>query len=131
MSATNRMQRQIRKVMILEDEQDMLHIYKDFLSTKGLSVIVTSTTADEATDDYEKYRPDFVIIDYKLPGKKNGLQAAKEILMRDPSGRILMLTAFENVKDELKKDLFFDDKTIQVLLKPVKLARLADIINRD
>ena len=131
MSATDRMQRQIRKVMILEDEQDMLHIYKDFLSTKGLSVIVTSTTADEATDDYEKYRPDFVIIDYKLPGKKNGLQAAKEILMRDPSGRILMLTAFDNVKDELKKDLFFDDKTIQVLLKPVKLARLADIINRD
>jgi len=131
MSATDRMQQQIRKVMILEDEQDMLHIYKDFLSTKGLSVIVTSTTADEATDDYEKYRPDFVIIDYKLPGKKNGLQAAKEILMRDPSGRILMLTAFDNVKDELKKDLFFDDKTIQVLLKPVKLARLADIINRD
>jgi hypothetical protein len=31
-------------------------------------------------DDYEKYRPDFVIIDYKLPGKKNGLEAAKEIL---------------------------------------------------
>lgn len=131
MSATNRMQRQIRKVMILEDEQDILHIYKDFLSTKGLSVIVTSTTANEAMDDYEKYRPDFVIIDYKLPGKKNGLQAAKEILMRDPSGRILMLTAFDNVKDELKKDLFFDDKAIQVLLKPVKLARLADIINRD
>jgi hypothetical protein len=21
-------------------------------------------------DDYEKYKPDFVIIDYKLPGKK-------------------------------------------------------------
>lgn len=125
------MQRQIRKVMILEDEQDMLHIYKDFLSTKGLSVIVTSTTANEAMDDYEKYRPDFVIIDYKLPGKKNGLQAAKEILMRYPSGRILMLTAFDSVKDDLKKDLFFDDKTIQVLLKPVKLTRLADIIIRD
>jgi len=117
--------------MILEDEQDILHLYKDFLRTKGLSVIVTSTTANEAMDDYEKYRPDFVIIDYKLPGKKNGLQAAKEILMRHPSGRILMLTAFDSVKDDLKKDLFFDDKTIQVLLKPVKLARLADIIIRD
>ena len=117
--------------MILEDEQNILHFYKDFLRTKGLSVIVTSTTANEAMDDYEKYRPDFVIIDYKLPGKKNGLQAAKEILMRYPSGRILMLTAFDSVKDDLKKDLFFDDKTIQVLLKPVKLARLADIIIRD
>ena len=131
MAVPDRKQRQIRKVMILEDEQDILHLYKDFLRTKGLSVIVTSTTANEAMDDYEKYRPDFVIIDYKLPGKKNGLQAAKEILMRYPSGRILMLTAFDSVKDDLKKDLFFDDKTIQVLLKPVKLARLADIIIRD
>jgi DNA-binding response OmpR family regulator len=131
MAGTDKKPRQIRKVMILEDDQDILHLYKDFLRTKGLSVIVTSTTADEAMDDYEKYRPDFVIIDYKLPGKKNGLQAAKEILMRYPSGRILMLTAFDNVKDDLKKDLFFDDKTIQVLLKPVKLARLADIIIRD
>jgi len=51
--------------------------------------------------------------------------------MRYPSGRILMLTAFDGVKDDLKEDLFFDDKTIQVLLKPVKLARLAEIVVHD
>ncbi|MDP9289214.1 MAG: response regulator, partial [Thermoproteota archaeon] len=96
-----------------------------------LSTMSGSTTANEAMDDYEKYRPDFVIIDYKLPGKKNGLEAAKEILMSYPSGRILMLTAFHGVKDELKKDFFFDDKMIQILIKPVKLARLADIIIRN
>jgi DNA-binding response OmpR family regulator len=56
--------------MILEDEQNILHLYKDFLRTKGLSVIMTSTTANEAMDDNEKYRPEFVIFDYKLPGKK-------------------------------------------------------------
>ncbi|HET7147820.1 MAG TPA: response regulator [Candidatus Nitrosopolaris sp.] len=114
--------------MILEDEQDILHLYKDYLNSKGHSVIVTSTTANEAMDDYEKYRPDFVIIDYKLPGKKNGLEAAKEILMRYPSGRILILTAFQGAKDELEKDLFFADKMIQILIKPVKLAVLAHII---
>jgi DNA-binding response OmpR family regulator len=131
MAGTGRTERQIRKVMILEDEQDILHLYKDYLSAKGHSVIVTSTTANEAMDDYEKYRPDLVIIDYKLPGKKNGLEAAKEILMSHPSGKILMLTAFHGVKDELKKDVFFDDKMIQILIKPVKLARLADIIIRN
>jgi DNA-binding response OmpR family regulator len=131
MTGTGRQERQIRKVMILEDEQDILHLYKDYLSAKGHSVIVTSTTANEAMDDYEKYRPDLVIIDYKLPGKKNGLEAAKEILMSHPSGKILMLTAFHGVKDELKKDVFFDDKMIQILIKPVKLARLADIIIRN
>lgn len=128
MAGTGRQERQIRKVMILEDEQDILHLYKDYLSAKGHSVIVTSTTANEALDDYEKYRPDLVIIDYKLSGKKNGLEAAKEILMSYPSGKILMLTAFHGVKDELEKDSFFADKMIQILIKPVKLARLADII---
>ena len=42
-----------------------------------------------------------------------------------------MLTAFDDVKDDLKEDLFLDDKTIQVLLKPVKLARLAEIVVHD
>ena len=70
MAVTDRKQRQIRKIVILEDDQDILDLHKDFLSTKGLSVIVTSTTANEAMDDYEKYRPDFVIIDYTLLEKK-------------------------------------------------------------
>jgi hypothetical protein len=42
-----------------------------------------------------------------------------------------MLTAFDHIKDDLKKDLFFEDKTIQVLLKPVKHAGLADIAFHD
>jgi DNA-binding response OmpR family regulator len=78
MAGTDRKQGQIRKVMILEDDQDILHLYKDFLRTKGLSVIVTSTTANEAMDDYEKYRPDYVIIDYKLLGKKMGYRLQKK-----------------------------------------------------
>ena len=64
--------------MILEDDQDILHLHKDFLSTKGLSVIVTSTTANEAMEDYEKYRPDFVIIDYTLLEKKMGYRLQKK-----------------------------------------------------
>ena len=67
----SRQQRQIRKVMIVEDEQDILLLYKDYLKSKGHFVIVSSTTADEVLADYEKYAPDIVIIDYKLPGKKN------------------------------------------------------------
>ena len=78
MAVTDRKQRQIRKVMILEDDQDIFHLHKDFLSTKGLSVIVTPTTANEAMDDYEKYRPDFVTIHYNLPGKEMGYRLQKK-----------------------------------------------------
>jgi DNA-binding NarL/FixJ family response regulator len=91
-------------------------------------VIVSSTTADEVLVDYEKYAPDIVIIDYKLPGKKNGIQAAKEILIKYPSARVLIITAYESVKDELKKDEFFKAKKAEVLIKPIRLAHLADTI---
>lgn len=124
----DRQQRQIRKVMIVEDEDDILLLYKDYLKTKGYSVIASSTTADEALVDFEKYKPDLIIIDYKLPGIKNGLQAAKEILTKFSSTRILIITAHEDIKNELNNDDFFRNKRIEIIIKPVRLARLAYII---
>ncbi|HEX6029233.1 MAG TPA: response regulator, partial [Nitrososphaeraceae archaeon] len=95
---------------------------------KGYSVIASSTTADEAFIDFEKYKPDLIIIDYKLPGIKNGLQAAKEILTKFPSARILVITAHENIKNELNNDDFFRNKRIEIIIKPLRLARLDYII---
>jgi DNA-binding response OmpR family regulator len=124
----SRQQKQIHRVMIVEDELDILLLYKDFLRSKGYFVTVSSTFADEILTDYEKYMPDIVIIDYKLPGRKNGLQATREILDKYSFTPILLVTAFESVKEELSKDEFFSDKKIQILIKPVKLARLAETI---
>jgi DNA-binding response OmpR family regulator len=114
--------------MIVEDELDILHLYKDFLRRRGFSVIACSIIADEVLIDYERYMPDLVIVDYKLPGKKNGLQAVREILGEHALAPILLITAFESVKKEVSEDEFFRDKRIQILIKPVKLSRLADII---
>jgi DNA-binding NarL/FixJ family response regulator len=124
----DRQQRQIRKVMIVEDEHDILVLYKDYLKTKGHSIIASSTTADDALMDFEKYRPDLVIIDYKLPGLKNGLQAAREIFAKFPSARILIITGYENIKEQLNNDEFFRNKKVGIIIKPIRLARLADMI---
>jgi DNA-binding NarL/FixJ family response regulator len=124
----DRQQRQIRKVMIVEDENDILVLYKDYLKTKGHSIIASSTTADDALMDFEKYRPDLVIIDYKLPGLKNGLQAAREIFAKFPSAKILIITAYENIKEQLNNDEFFRNKKVGIIIKPIRLARLADMI---
>lgn len=49
--------------MIVEDELDIMHLYKDF-SRKGFAVIVCSIIADEVLTDYEKYLPELVVIEY-------------------------------------------------------------------
>jgi DNA-binding response OmpR family regulator len=114
--------------MIVEDEHDILTLYKDYLKNRGHHVIASSTTADEALIDFEKYKPDLVIIDYKLPGMKNGLQAAREILSKFSSAKILIITGHENIKQELHNDDFFRDKNVSIIIKPVRLSKLANII---
>lgn len=121
-------QDRIQTIMIIEDEEDVLVVYRDFLERRGYKIEVSAPTANEILNDYESYKPDLVILDYRLPGSMNGLQAAEKILNKYPSARILIVTAFEDVKRELEENKFFDGKRIAVLIKPVQLAYLTRFI---
>lgn len=117
-------------IMIIEDEQDILLLYKDYLLSRGHNVVATSTTANEIMSDYDRIRPDVAIIDYKLPADKNGIEAAIQIIEKYPSAAILIVTAYETVTKEIAKISLFDNKRVEVLIKPLRLAQLeSSIIN--
>jgi DNA-binding response OmpR family regulator len=117
-------------IMIIEDEQDILLLYKDYLSSRGYNVVATSTTANEIMSDYDRIRPDVAVIDYKLPADKNGLDAAIQIIEKYPSAAILIVTAYETVTKEIAKISLFDNKRVEVLIKPLRLAQLeSSIVN--
>ncbi|MDP9305201.1 MAG: response regulator [Thermoproteota archaeon] len=115
-------------IMIIEDEQDILLLYKDYLLSRGHNVMATSTTANEILSDYDRIRPDVAIIDYKLPNDNNGLDAALQILNKYPSAAILIVTAYETVTKEITKMPFLDNKRVEVLIKPMRLAQLENSI---
>jgi DNA-binding NtrC family response regulator len=121
-------------IMIIEDEQDILLLYKDYLLSKGHNVVATSTTANEIMSDYDRIRPDVAIIDYKLPADKNGIDAAIQIIEKYPSAAILIVTAYETVTKEIAKISLFENKRVEVLIKPLRLAMLessiANIVNK-
>ncbi|TLX89328.1 MAG: response regulator [Thaumarchaeota archaeon] len=123
------------RIMIVEDEQDILLLYKDYLLSRGHKVVATSTTANEIISDYDRMRPDVAIVDYKLPNNKNGIDAAAQILDKYPSAAILIVTAYETVKKEIAKISIFDNKRVEVLIKPLRLAQLEssilDIVNKN
>jgi DNA-binding LytR/AlgR family response regulator len=68
--------------------------------------------------------PDICLVDYRLPGKTNGLDAATEILNKFPSMPILFITAYEPLVREIKLNPFLEDKKISVLVKPVMLEEI-------
>jgi DNA-binding NtrC family response regulator len=117
-------------IMIIEDEQDILLLYKDYLLSRGHNVVATSTTANEIMSDYDRIRPDVAIIDYKLSADKNGIDAAIQIIEKYPSAAILIVTAYETVTKQIAKISLFDNKRVEVLIKPLRLAQLeSSIVN--
>lgn len=58
----------------------------------------------------------------------NGIEVAIEILNKFPSACIIFITAFELVEKEISKRDFFQDKNIDVLIKPVKLNQIQNSI---
>jgi len=112
------------KIMIVEDDEDILTLYSDYLSKKGYHVIARYTRGNNIKTDLERHSPDVFLINSILPGKKTGIEVATEILNIYPSAPILFITADYRQPEEIEKNPEFRDKKVDVLVKPVKLEQI-------
>jgi len=115
-------------VMILDDEEDNLALYSDYLTSIGHTILHTYVNGENIMQDIDVEAPDIYIVDYILPGVKNGIDVAVEILKKCPLSCIIFLTAFELLGNEISKHDIFYDKNIEVLIKPVKLNQIQNSI---
>jgi DNA-binding NtrC family response regulator len=116
------------KIMIIEDEQDILILYRDFLRVIGHEIVCASLHANNIMSDFEKNLPDICLIDYIIPGHKSGMDAAIEILTKYPLTPIIFITAYEQFEKEVINNAFFKDKNIRVLIKPLRLTKIEKVI---
>jgi DNA-binding NtrC family response regulator len=116
------------KIMIIEDEEDILILYKDFISIMGHETVCGSLHANNVISDFDKNLPDICLIDYKIPGHKSGMDAAVEILTKYPLTPILFITAYDQFQKEIVNNAFFMDKNVRVLIKPVRLSEIEKVI---
>ena len=116
------------KVLILEDEEDILFLFRDYLAMKGYQIVCCCVGLDGIMENFEQSGPDICIIDYLLRNSENGIDAAIKILDKNRMMPILFITGYESFIDELPKYPILQDKNIHVLLKPVHLPRIDDTI---
>ena len=109
------------KVMIVEDDEDILTLYSDYLSNKGYRVVAHYTRGNNIKEDLETDPPDVFLINNLLPGKKSGVDVATEILDIYPDAPIQFITADYEQPQKIEKNPVFRNKKVDVLLKPVKL----------
>ena len=120
--------------MIVEDDEDNLTLYSDYLSNKGYQVIGRYTRGNNIKTDPQRHSPAIYLINSKLPGKKTGAEVATEILNVYPSAPILFITADYRQPEVIQKNPTFRDKKVDVLLKPAKLDqiehRIINLVNK-
>ena len=90
------------KVLIADDEPDILEILKYNLENEGY-VVFTAKNGDEAIEKAKRNQPDLIVLDIMMPGK-NGVEVC-EILRRQPAFKetlIIFLTAINDEATQIK-----------------------------
>jgi CheY-like chemotaxis protein len=70
------------RILIVEDEYFISLDAEDALSSAGFTIVGIAATAEEAVEMAGTERPDMVLMDIRLGGPRDGIDAAAEILGR-------------------------------------------------
>ena len=120
-----------RKVLIADDEPDILEILKYNLSKEGYQV-VTAKDGDEALDKAKLTHPDLVVLDIMMP-KKTGVEVC-EIMRAQPVFKdtlILFLTALNDESTQIKGlETGADDYVSKPISPKVFLSRVNALLRR-
>ncbi len=91
------METKARKILIADDEPDILEILKFNLDNEGYDVI-TAKDGDEAIEKARRNQPDLVILDVMMP-KKNGVEVC-QVLRSQPAFNETLIIFLTAVNDE-------------------------------
>jgi CheY-like chemotaxis protein len=83
------------RALIVEDEILIAEELRERLSRLGFSVIAAVDSADEGIAIATRERPDLVLMDIRLKGERDGVQAAEEI-RRQVDLPIVYVTAYSD-----------------------------------
>jgi two-component system cell cycle response regulator CpdR len=114
------------KILVAEDEPELLRFYKVLLEDLGYDV-VTAKDGQECLDLFRAGSDvgsgfDLVILDHRMP-KKSGMDVANEIAATVPSQKLLMITAYAGLLDLKEKP-----ENMKIMSKPFDVDELVSMI---
>ncbi len=119
------------KVLIVDDEPIIRMDLKELLEENGYTVVGEASDGETAIHLTRCLKPDVVLMDIKMPGKMDGLQAAR-LISEEGICPVVFLSAYN--KHELVWDAAIDKETFSFLAKPVEekslLLTLEKIVGR-
>ena len=123
------MEQQSSQVLIVEDDQRLAELTREYLQANGFVVEVEGDGA-KAAERIINEQPDLVILDLMLPGE-DGLSICRKVRQRY-AGPILMLTARSDDLDQVQGlDMGADDYVCKPVRPRLLLARINALLRRS
>ncbi len=126
------------KILVVDDDEGLLHLLKMRLTALGFAV-TTCTTGREAVEEARRQLYDLAITDLRLNGE-DGLQVTEQLLLSHPSLPILIMTAhgsIPNAVEAMQRGAFgyltkpFDDQELKAQIeKALQQQRMSREIRR-
>ncbi len=110
------------KVLLVDDHHGMRELEKSIFSSM-FDTFYESTSGEDAITIYKTYKPDWVLMDYKMRGI-SGIEALKKIKENDAGAKVIMVTQFDDIN--LKTNAL-ESGAVAFVLKE-KLASIKNII---
>ncbi|MBC8193848.1 MAG: sigma-54-dependent Fis family transcriptional regulator [FCB group bacterium] len=90
----NSMQKNHARVLIVDDEPDITHLFENFLSDLGYD-ISTATEPEEAIELFEKEDFDVAVLDINMP-RISGLKLLEQFKQTNPQLIVIMVSAIQD-----------------------------------
>ena len=120
-----------KKILIVEDEADILQLVKMYVEKEGFRTL-TASTGIQALKQIKEERPDLVVLDLMLP-EMDGLEVCKKIRLQPDTAMlpILMLTAKAEESDTvIGLELGADDYVTKPFSPKALVARVKALLRR-
>jgi two-component system response regulator VicR len=115
-----------KKVVLIQDNEDILNIMDDVLTDEGFDV--TSSLTTEPIQDIENIDPDVLVVDDHLKGSKKGSEIIYD-LKSDPDTQDLsaVLTSTSKNLEQVSKNCKADD----FIEKPFDIDHMLEVVKNN
>ena len=105
------------RVLIADDQKSVGTSLAALVEQCQHEVVEVVGSGLDAIQAYTRHRPDVVLMDYYMP-RLNGATACRNILARDPSAKIILISGTDLTKE------IAESGAVAILTKPVGLEQL-------
>ena len=113
-----------RSVIVVDDDEDTVRLFSEFLEEKGIKVVGTGYDGVTAIKLYKEKKPDVVLIDMMMPNG-TGFYAIKKIQEINSKAKIIAVSGDSSYSTEEK----LEKLSIPLIQKPFNMEQILSVIN--